>query len=123
MAAFGWPERACMSPAVYYYRYDDVRYSNGVDQFDDPLPGYKLKVELKKIRVHHFTPFGVRFEDGTFMLNKSKKRYACETEDEAKISFIARKTRQIEIHQARINQAQRAISILQPPNKPFVVFP
>lgn len=112
MSVFGWPEKACMSPAVYYYRYDDVRYSKGVDQFDEPIPGYTLKVELKKIRVHHFTPFGVRFEDGTFMLNKSRKRYACETEAEAKASFIARKKRQIEIYDARIEQANKAINLI-----------
>lgn len=101
-----------ITPAVYYFRYDDVRYSNGVDEFDNPYPGYTLKVQLSKIRVHHFTPKGIRFNDGTFMANSSKKRYACATEDEAKTSFIARKKRQIQIHTNRIEQALKAIKLM-----------
>jgi len=115
MSAFGWPEKASISPPVYYYRYDDVRYSSGVDEFDNPLPGYQLKVELTKVRVHHFTPSGVRFDNGVFMLNKATKRYACATEAEAKASFIARKKRQIEIHKGRIEQALKAMKLVGAP--------
>lgn len=122
MSVFGWPEQRCVEPAVYYYRFDDVRYSNGVDQFDNPLPGYTLKVELLKTRVHHFTPKGARLENGVFVLNSATKRYAYETVDLAKESFIARKKRLIQIHQSRINQAEQALKLIDKQLN-FVVFP
>lgn len=113
MTAFGWPGVPCEEPPVYWYRYEDVAYSRGCDELDRPLGPAIIKVELRKFRVHHHTPKGVRLEDGQFVSDSSRKRFAHATVDEAKESFIARKERQMQIHQARINRAIKALNLIK----------
>ena len=93
------------------YRYQEQSYSNGVDQFDNPLPGYKLKIELHTYRIIRETPKGVWINDygkDRFVLLTAKKKFACRTKEEALESFIARKNRQIGILSAQLEKAKLA---------------
>lgn len=95
-----------------WYRYDDVLVSSGIDVDGDPIgPGY-VAVRLHRMLVRKRTPKGV-WIGLRFVLNSATKRYACPTIDEAKASFIARKTRQARIHHARARHAEEAIKIIE----------
>ena len=74
----------------YLYRYEEVRYSWGVDEYDNPLPGYDLRIHLNKYKVISTTLKGVWIqlwdswpEDKKFILLSARKRFACPTEKEA----------------------------------------
>ena len=109
----------------YLYRYEEVRYSLGVDQFDDPYPGYRLVVHCVKYKIIRRTPKGVwiRYYDNLIALDEDKnkkfvlltarKKFACETKEEARKSFIARKKRQIEILKAHLEQAETSLYIAE----------
>ena len=42
----------------YIYRYDDIRFSLGCDQFDNPYLGYNLELMLSKYKIVRKTPKG-----------------------------------------------------------------
>jgi hypothetical protein len=96
----------------YLYRYQEQSYSNGVDQFDDSLPSYQLKVNLHKYQIIKETPKGVwikrNYIKDKFILLTAKKKFACRTKEEALESFIARKNRQIEILSGQLEIAKLA---------------
>lgn len=102
-----------------YYRYQEFRYSHGVDQFDDPLPGYDLKVELLTFDVLKKTSKGVwignlatgQFGSKKFILNSARKKYACPTKIDALASFLARKYRHRAILKKQLKDVE--ISIYQ----------
>lgn len=102
-----------MSDSVYWYRYEDYLVSAGVDEFENPLGPAELRIRLREIEVVRTTPKGVRLDCGRFVLNKSKKRYACATIEEAKESFIARKTRQAHIYANRLRHTQMALFMIK----------
>ena len=96
----------------FLYRYEDYLVSAGVDEFDNPLGPPSVKVSLRKFSVIKKTPKGVWidiFLGKRFVLSSARKRYACQTVEEAKDSFIARKNRQIHILGNRIKHAEEAI--------------
>jgi|GEM_PF-3014061 len=104
----------------YLYRYVDVAYSLGCDEYDNPYPGYNLKVELKKFKIIKRTPKGawLAFYDGLFLedskkfvLLSARKKYACETKELALESFVARKRRQVRILGSCIKRAETALFI------------
>jgi hypothetical protein len=95
----------------YLYRYQEQSYSIGVDQFDNPLPGYQLKIELYSYRVIRETSKGVWINDygkDRFVLLTARKKFACRTKEEALESFIARKNRQIKILSLQLEKAKLA---------------
>ena len=96
-----------------YYRYQEVRYSNGLDQYDDPLPGHVLKIELRVYEVLKTTKKGVwiaHYGYGKrFVLNDSRKRFACADKKEALESFKFRKRRQLKILSSQIDDCKEAI--------------
>lgn len=102
----------------FLYRYDEVRYSNGIDQWDDPLPGYTLRLELSKYAILKNTPKGAWIDlyshgtDKKFVNLTANKKFACRTEEDAKVSFMARKERQIKILEAQLHQARLALSMI-----------
>ena len=117
-------------PMEFWYRYEDKLYASAVDEFGDSLGEPHLCVELLKFVVHHHTPKGVWLERHwggdydprdvgfwrsrqRFVLNDAYKKYAHPTLEEAKISFIARKNKQIRIYNKRIEHAERAIAFVQ----------
>ena len=108
----------------YLYRYEDHYYSPGLDQFDDPIPGYILRVELKKYKIVKRTPKGVwiryyrynyfDLEDNDklnrkFVLLTARKKYACLTKGEALESFVKRKVRQSSILEDRLKRSREAM--------------
>lgn len=96
-----------------YYRFQEIRFSNGCDEFGDALPGLgRLELRLLRFSVKKLTPKGVRLNIGCWVSNTSVKRYAWPTWEEAETSFRARKAKQIQIMQARIQQANEALLLL-----------
>ena len=61
------------------FRFEEATYSRGVDQFDDPLPGYTLEVHLHKFPIESKTPKGVWIVDWggrkRFVLLTARKRF------------------------------------------------
>lgn len=107
-------EPADTAPRDVFYRYYEVRYSPGVDEWGDPLPGVgRVEVHLEEIPVIKRTPCGAWIgyspEDKRFVNLSWNKRYALPTIDEAKASYRARKRRQIGLLQAQARAAERAL--------------
>jgi hypothetical protein len=105
-----------LDPVVYFYRYEDRRVGEGyVDECGDyNWTGSHTEVRLRKYRVAKFTPTGVwLFELDRFVSTKTNKKFACATIEEAKVSFLARKARQIDIHRAIIARAEEAIKLIE----------
>lgn len=105
-----------VSNDVVWFRYSDsLVHSGGFDDRGDPLPGSEVRIYLSTYRVIRETPKGVWLQDfkPRFVLRGARKRFACPTQEEALASFIARKERQADIHQACINRATDAIKIAQ----------
>ncbi len=98
----------------YLYRYNDVMHAPSVDEYDNPIGSGRLVVELSKYRIVRKTPKGCWiYWSGLrekFVLLTGRKRFACETQDEAMDSFVARKSRQIKILKAQLERAELALS-------------
>jgi hypothetical protein len=106
-----------------WYRYHDVAYSTGYDEFTDRSTGSVIEVELKEYEVLRHTPKGVWINaspfrsstslkdlaDEKFVLLSARKRFAHPTRKEAMTSFLARKKAQIRIYEARISRAKTAL--------------
>ena len=104
------------------YRYEEVRYSWGLGQYDDPLPGYNIKIELRELKVIRRTPKGAWIRRWSHNLNTggerfvrltARKQYASNTKEEAMVCFIARKKRQIQILSRQLWQAKEALAIVE----------
>lgn len=102
----------------YLYRYDEILYSFGLDQFDDPIPGYRMELGLTEYEIVKRTPKGawIRYplfslyeDEKKFVLLTARKKFACETKEEALKSFAARKNRQIAILEAKLKVAKEAL--------------
>lgn len=98
-----------MEPEVWF-RYEDFRVSNGVDEWENSL-GSHTAIRLVKLRVVKHTPKGVRLEDGKVVIKDHHKKYALPTKELALESFLARKNREIEIYTCRIQHAKEAIEL------------
>ena len=102
---------------AFLYRYDDIAYSVGVDECDNPLPGYNLQARLTQYRITKYTPKGCWITDDWPYLNgqwkrfvnfSTRKQFACRTKQVALESFRKRKNRQIEILTEQLERAKRA---------------
>lgn len=99
---------------VVFYRYVDVAYAPMADEFGERRGSGDLKVELREYPLVRRTPKGVWIDDyghERFVLLSARRKFACETKEDAMESFIARKRRQLEIYNARAERAKRAIRI------------
>lgn len=99
-----------------FYRYYEVRYSLGVDEWGDPLPGVgRIAIELMEIPVIKRTPCGAWIGygeyDKKFVNLNWNKRYALPTIEEARQSYIARKKREIALMEGRASLARRALEV------------
>lgn len=98
--------------AELYYRYDERRYGDG-EGFHS-----RLEVQLSSYRVLKHTPCGVWIEyshllgSKRFVLHAARKKFVHPTPELARISFIARKKRQIKIYQARLDEAKAALALV-----------
>lgn len=90
-----------LSMPEYLYRYHDWRCSAGVDEFDNPLPGYHLEFCCHEYEIIKKTPKGawikMFMDKPKFVLLTARKRFACPTKEEALDSMIARKKAYIKI--------------------------
>lgn len=94
------------------YRYEDHLYAASVDEWDNPTGPAEVHVKLYTYPIVRITPKGFwicHYGRNRFILNLARKKYACLSIEDAKISFIARKTRQIAIYDARIATAEEAL--------------
>lgn len=105
-----------------YYRYEDVVYSPGTDEWGDRYPGPgDVRVHLREYRVLKRTPCGVwldapsRWSDRRFVRRDATKQFALPTIEEARVSFLARKKAQARIYTARLHRAEQAIRAMSPP--------
>jgi len=100
----------------YLYRYEDATYSGGFDEYGDYIPGSSiLKVELREYGIIKRTPKGAWIDyygDKKFVLLTARKKFACNTIEEAKESFVARKNRQLQILEAQLNKCKSALRII-----------
>ena len=92
------------------WRIDDKYYSVVIDPDMDRYGTSGPYIEARWYEVKKRTPKGA-WIDNRFVLLTARKTYACNTIDEALVSFIARKTRQHTIYQTRANKAKRALDI------------
>jgi len=98
----------------YLYRFEDKRYSVGIDEFENDLGCY-TQVNLYRFKILKRTPKGAWIDlygDKRFVNLERKKKYACSTVEDAKISFKARKIRQISIYRGKLEIAQKALSLI-----------
>lgn len=82
------------------YRYEETRYAPPFDEFDNPCGKGTIRVNLYTFQVVRKTPKGVwidSFGREKFVLLRAKKKYAHFSKEEALESFIARKNRQSQI--------------------------
>lgn len=104
----------------FLYRYDDVAYSPGIDEFDNPFPGSILKIELSEYKIIKRTNCGVWInlyggilDSCRFVLLGAKKRFACPTKEEAMESFVKRKERQIKILSSQLDRTRKALQLIK----------
>ena len=101
----------------YLYRYQEAIYGNGVDEFDEPLPGYNIKIQLKKYEIVRRTPKGawikMFFDKDKFVLLEAKKKFACETKEDAIESLIKRKSRQFSIVSNQLRRVEQTLIMAQ----------
>lgn len=84
------------------------RYEARVDLFDTGMFG----LELVEHPIHHRTPCGAWIWSGYKFVNLTKhKKFACETKEEALVSFIKRKERQVAILAAKHDEAVKALAL------------
>jgi hypothetical protein len=95
-------------------------YSLGIDEFDNVIPGYYLRIHLSEYRIIKRTPKGAWIElfpsfgeERKFVLLTARKKFACETKEEALESFLARKTRQIRILEAQLTKARACLELIK----------
>lgn len=97
----------------YWYRYSDIATAPPLDEWDNPVGPSGVIIHLNAFKVLKHTPKGVQldigWEDTRLVLHSATRRFACPTIEEAKISFLARKERQLGIYLARAKHVRRVI--------------
>lgn len=98
-----------------WYRYREIFYSIGVDDYGDPIPGIgRIEIRLEEYPVIKKTPCGAWIEtyfERRFVNLNWNKRFAVPTIDEARKSFIARKKREIQLMESRAKTARRSLAV------------
>ncbi len=94
------------------YRYEDVLTAAPVDEFDRPMGESTVQVYLRRFPIVRTTAKGAWIDvygERRFVLLTARKRFACESVEAARESFIARKQAQRRIYTARLRSINRAI--------------
>jgi hypothetical protein len=98
----------------FLYRYDTIKYSLGINEFDESLPGYRLVLHLWEYPIIKRTPKGVwisSYSFKKFVLLYGRKRFAWPTKEEALFSFQKRKEAQIRILTSQLKTAEEALRL------------
>lgn len=88
------------------------RYSYVVDYEADIYAITDPRLEMRWYKVEKRTPKGAWLSD-RFVLLTANKRYACNTEEEAIESFIARRKRQIQILEGQLRKAKADLALTE----------
>lgn len=99
----------------FVYRYVDELRSHLEDEYGRAPPS-TLHIYLLKFPVLKVTPCGVWIDEygrRKFILLTATKRFALPTIAQAKASFIARKHKQIAIHEAAALRGKRALKEIE----------
>ena len=101
----------------HLYRIDGMCYAACLDGYENPMGIGRRELRVSKFDVVRATPTGVwihpySWDDSykKFVRLTASKKYACETIELAKESFIARKNRQISILSAQLRDAKMFLS-------------
>lgn len=97
------------------YRYDSVRWAAPLDEFDNPVGRGRLSVELRKFKILSRTKCGIWIDhhgEKKFVNLTLNKKFACESEELARESFVRRKKRQISILSSQLEDAEKALRLL-----------
>jgi hypothetical protein len=100
------------------YRIDGKCYAACLDEYENPMGIGSRELRVSKFDVVRATPTGVWIQPYSwddsykkFVRLTASKKYACETIELAKESFIARKNRQIRILSARLRDARTFLEL------------
>ena len=98
-----------------WYRYVQVRESTGTNEWDESS-GYRIRLYCRKYQVIKHTPKGVWLNDHynlcrKFVLKNARKRFACPTEREALISYIARQKLRVLILENQVKDSQAGLRV------------
>lgn len=100
----------------YWYRYEDYHTAPPLDEWEQPVGRGEGYITLRKWIVLRYTPKGLWIEYETeygskkFILAGAHKRFACPTIEEAQISFLARKKKQLGILETRAGDVRDIIT-------------
>lgn len=98
-----------------WYRHEEIYTAPPVDEWERNIGEGGVTIHLRKFKVIKHTPKGVWLilyndqEVQRFVLRDAHKRYACPTLEEAQVSFLARKRRQLTIYEARAKGIRKTI--------------
>ncbi len=101
----------------YWFRYDDYRMAPPLDEWEEPVGRGGNHIMQTKFKVLRHTPKGVWISCITdtstekFVLAGAHKRFACPTQEEAQVSFLARKKRQLGIYETRAQDVRDVINL------------
>ena len=94
----------------YWYRYRDITTGGDEDGY-----GCHAEIILDRFRVSSVTKQGVWISTGyaakKFVLRGARKRWACPTKEEAMVSFIARKKRQLGLLRAQARHVEEVLEL------------
>lgn len=110
-----------MSNRECLYRIQDIVYASPIDEFGNITGLPRIDVEIIKYKITSRTKKGVwifyNFNDkGKFVNLSCKKKFACETIEEARISFIKRKERQRIILSRQLYQVDTSLNLIHQKN-------
>lgn len=93
------------------WRCEAKRYSIVIDAEADYYGTSDPELEMQWWQVRHRTPNGARLMIDKFVLLTATKRWACNTEAEALVSFVARKNCQIAILTGHLRKAEADLAL------------
>ena len=103
--------------AEHWYRFEDYMTVPTVDEFERSVGECEVIICLRRYKIMKQTPKGVWLEYGyekdKFVLRDARKRFACPTIEEAKISFIARKKRQLGILEVQAKDVRKVLVLAE----------
>lgn len=106
------------------YRYEPLRISLGVDEFDRSV-GYRVELTLRGFPIVRRTEKGFWIDMGAgslrFVRNTGRKRYAVLTPEEARANFAARKKGQLYFLRAQIEDVNKQLAALKDLPAEYVV--
>ena len=103
-----------LTEGAVWYRVEAQLVSAGVDEFDNPLGPAQVYIYVRKYPVVKVTPKGVWlnvYGSKRFVRQEVRKRFACPTEQEAHLSFIARAERRCRILESQLASTRRGIAL------------